>query len=69
MIRMKNETTPLYDALIAERGNPVVLPAIDRSYKAMVAMSEMERSAAASVPAPAGARKPVAAAVRKSAAG
>ncbi|MGQ0626183.1 MAG: hypothetical protein ACT4PP_16245 [Sporichthyaceae bacterium] len=64
---MTNETTPLFDALIAEVGNPVMSPAIDRSYKAMVAMSELERSAAASVPAPASPRKPVAAAARKTA--
>ncbi|MGQ0631825.1 MAG: hypothetical protein ACT4P1_12345 [Sporichthyaceae bacterium] len=66
---MTNETTPLYDALIAEVGNPIITPAVDRSYRAVVAQSEMERSASASVPAPASARKPVSAAARKTAAG
>ena len=59
-----NETTPIFDALVASLGNPVPSPAIDRSYATLVAQA---LSPNASVPAPASARKPVAAAARKSA--
>ena len=59
-----NETTPIFDALVASLGNPVQSPAIDRSYATLVAEA---LAPAASVPAPAGPRKAVATAGRKSA--
>ena len=57
-----NETTPIFDALIASLGDPVPVPAIDRSYATLVAMA---LAPTASVPAPASPRKSVAAAGRK----
>ncbi|GAA0610345.1 hypothetical protein GCM10009547_10470 [Sporichthya brevicatena] len=59
-----NEDTPIFDALIATLGDPVPVPAIDRSYPTLVAMA---LNPTASVPAPASPRKAVAAAGRKSA--
>ena len=58
------ETTPIFDALIANLGNPVPSPAIDRSYAAIVneALAPL-----AAVPGPASPRKPIATAGRKSA--
>lgn len=53
-----NETTPIFDALIASLGDPVPVPAIDRSYATLVAQA---LSPTASVPAPASPRKSVAA--------
>jgi hypothetical protein len=57
-----NETTPIFDALIASLGDPVPVPAIDRSYATLVAMA---LAPTASVPAPASPRKSVAAVGRK----
>ena len=59
---MTNETTPLYEALIAEVGNPIPAVPVDRSYEAILAEAEGIRSASAphldntvvSLPAPAG---------------
>lgn len=59
-----NETTPIFDALIATLGDPVPVPAIDRSYATLVAMA---LSPAASLPGPASPRKAVASVGRKSA--
>ena len=59
-----NETTPIFDALIANLGDPVPVPAIDRSYATLVAQA---LAPTASVPAPASPRKSVATAGRKSA--
>jgi hypothetical protein len=53
------ETTPIFDALIASRGNPVPSPAIDRSYATLVAQALAPQAA---VPAPASPRKAIAAA-------
>jgi hypothetical protein len=58
-----NETTPIFDALIANLGDPVPVPAIDRSYATLVAQA---LAPTASVPAPASPRKSVATAGRKS---
>lgn len=58
-----NETTPIFDALIASLGDPVPVPAIDRSYATLVAMA---LAPTASLPAPTSPRKPVATAGRKS---
>jgi hypothetical protein len=58
------ETTPIFDALLATLGNPVPSPAIDRSYAAIVAEALTPMG---SVPSPAGPRKAVATAGRKSA--
>ena len=57
------ETTPIFDALIANLGDPVPVPAIDRSYAAIVAEALAPQAA---VPAPASPRRAVAAAGRKS---
>ena len=59
-----NETTPIFDALVANLGDPVPVPAIDRTYATLVAQA---LNPTASVPAPASPRKSVAAAGRKSA--
>ena len=59
-----NESTPIFDALIASLGDPVPVPAIDRSYATLVALA---LAPTASVPAPAGPRKAVASSGRKSA--
>lgn len=55
------ETTPIFDALISNLGDPVPSPAIDRSYAAIVAEA---LAPVAAVPAPASPRKAVAAAGR-----
>ena len=59
-----NETTPIFDALVASLGDPVPVPAIDRSYATLMAQA---LAPAASVPAPGGPRKAIATAGRKSA--
>lgn len=59
-----NETTPIFDALIATLGNPVPVPAIDRSYATLMAQA---LAPVASVPGPSSPRKSVATAGRKSA--
>ena len=41
-----NESTPLFDRVIGELGNPVLAPPIDRSYEAIVAIAEASRAAA-----------------------
>jgi hypothetical protein len=61
-VNTMNETTPIFDALIASLGDPVPVPAIDRSYATLVAMA---LAPTASVPAPASPRKSVAAVGRK----
>jgi hypothetical protein len=63
-VNTMNETTPIFDALIATLGDPVPVPAIDRSYATLVAMA---LAPTASLPAPASPRKAVASAGRKSA--
>jgi hypothetical protein len=45
---MTNETSPIYEALVAETGNPVPATPVDRSYKAILAEAESIRSGAAS---------------------
>jgi hypothetical protein len=62
-VNSMNESTPIFDALIASLGDPVPVPAIDRSYETLVALALAPK---ASVPAPAAPRKAVAAS-RKSA--
>jgi hypothetical protein len=41
-----NESTPLFDRVINELGNPVMAPPIDRSYEAIVEIAEASRVAA-----------------------
>ena len=41
---MTNETTPIYEALIAEVGNPVPAKPVDRSYEAILAEAEAKRA-------------------------
>lgn len=68
---MANETTPIYDALLGSVGNPIPVPAIDRSYEAIMKLaaaspaSAAEPEALAAVPAPAKERR-MATAARKS---
>jgi hypothetical protein len=41
---MTNETTPIYEALLAEVGNPVPAKPVDRSYEAILAEAEAKRA-------------------------
>jgi hypothetical protein len=68
-VKNMTEQTPIFDALIASLGNPVPVPAIDRSYASIQAQALHVREAegVAAVPAPAAPRKSVAAAGRKTA--
>lgn len=59
-----NDSTPIFEALVAKLGDPVPVPAIDRSYETLVALA---MAPTASVPAPASPRKAVASTGRKSA--
>jgi len=62
---MATETTPIYDILISELGNPVPAKPVDRSYAAMVKLAGIADKAEAkvaepvSLPAPASAKRPV----------
>jgi hypothetical protein len=61
---MATETTPIYDILISELGNPVPATPIDRSYAAIVKLAGVAEKAEAkaaepvSLPAPANAKRP-----------
>lgn len=48
---MTNETTPIYEALIAETGNPIPAVPVDRSYEAILAEAEAKRSGNPKAPA------------------
>jgi hypothetical protein len=61
---MATETTPIYDILISELGNPVPAKPHDRSYAAMVKLAGIAEKAEekvaepVSLPAPASAKRP-----------
>ena len=66
MTDMATETTPIYDILISELGNPVPAKPVDRSYAAMVKLAGIAEKAEekkvaepVSLPAPASAKRPV----------
>ena len=48
---MTNETTPIFEALVAETGNPVPAVPVDRSYEAILAEAEAKRAGSPKVPA------------------
>jgi hypothetical protein len=62
---MATETTPIYDILISELGNPVLATPVDRSYTAMVKLAgiapkaEEKVAEAVSLPSPASSKRPV----------
>jgi hypothetical protein len=62
---MATETTPIYDILISELGNPVPAKPADRSYAALVKLAGVAEKAEekvaepVSLPSPASAKRPV----------
>jgi hypothetical protein len=59
---MATETTPIYDILISELGNPVPATPIDRSYAAVIKLAGVADKAVAepvSLPGPASANRPL----------
>ena len=48
---MTNETTPIFEALIAEKGNPVPAVPVDRSYEAILTEAEAKRPGSPKAPA------------------
>ena len=66
MTDMATETTPIFDILISELGNPVPATPIDRSYAAMIKLAGVAEKAEdkamaepVSLPGPASAKRPV----------
>lgn len=51
---MTNETTPIYEALITEVGNPIPAKPVDRSYEAILAEAEAKRAGNPKSPAATG---------------
>jgi hypothetical protein len=62
---MATETTPMYDILISELGNPVPAKPVDRSYAAIVKLAgiapkaEEKMAEPVSLPSPASSKRPL----------